>query len=429
MPPNKSGMRLWRGVNLHAITLKFGFTTAKSTDSSSSWESEMPRQRMAPGEHGKISELSSAGRFFASTYVRDSDGKRRRVERSSDRSAEDARRILQRHLAQRRTPLGHNQINDRTSLADLFELWIEAKAAEDGVSDQTLAQYRAVWRTHGFQQLGALRITELPTSRAHAHLQSMGAVTQAKRLRMILAGLCSLAVRYDVLAVNPVREAKPTKTTRKETRAATPEEFVRVRAAVRIYAHRTGPGPRPGRLLPAFVEVLVATGGRPSEVLAIEWPDVDLLGDPPKLRITGTLIDHGRIAGKPLHRQELRKGGAPEHTVLLPKFGVEALTDLVGQTGMVGPVFANRDGGWMSLANMRRALRAALPDDLAWVTPHSFRRTVATVVRDAHGPAAAQQQLSHSKLSTTETHYLQRQTQGPDARAALDKFASQPTRE
>jgi integrase len=55
--------------------------------------------------------------------------------------------------------------------------------------------------------------------------------------------------------------------------------------------------------------------------------------------------------------------------------------------GFRGPVFANRDGGWMSLANMRRALRTALPDDLAWVTPHSFRRTVATVARDAHGPA------------------------------------------
>jgi integrase len=72
---------------------------------------------------------------------------------------------------------------------------------------------------------------------------------------------------------------------------------------------------------------------------------------------------------------------------------------------------------------MRRALRAALPYDLAWVTPHSFRRTVATVVRDVHGPAFAQQQLSHAKLATTEAHYLQRQTRGPDVRVALDKFA------
>jgi len=110
---------------------------------------------------------------------------------------------------------------------------------------------------------------------------------------------------------------------------------------------------------------------------------------------------------------------------VLPEFGVDALTVLVADSGgLSGPVFVNRDGVWVSLANMRQALRAALPDDLSWVTPHSFRRTIATVVRDAHGPAAAQQQLSHAKVSTTETHYLQRQTSGPDVRETLDRYAA-----
>ena len=77
-------------------------------------------------------------------------------------------------------------------------------------------------------------------------------------------------------------------------------------------------------------------------------------------------------------------------------------------------VFANRDGGWMSLANVRRSLRAALPGHLTWVTPHSFRRSVATVVRDTHGVEAAQQRLSHAKLATTEARYLQRRTHGPE---------------
>jgi integrase len=110
--------------------------------------------------------------------------------------------------------------------------------------------------------------------------------------------------------------------------------------------------------------------------------------------------------------------------VTLPRFGVEAFTALLGETGPEGKVFASRAGGWMSLANIRRALRVALPDSLRWVTPHSFRRTVATVVRDDHGPALAQQQLSHAKLSTTEAHYLQRQTHGPDVRETLDRFAA-----
>jgi integrase len=167
-----------------------------------------------------------------------------------------------------------------------------------------------------------------------------------------------------------------------------------------------------------------ATGGRPNEVLALRWSDVRINEDPPTVTIAGTLIDHSRIVGKPLHRQDVRKAGAPPHTVALPRFGVDALLALVCDgDGADGPVFANREGGWISLANVRRSLRAALPEHLTWVTPHSFRRSVATVVRDTHGVEAAQQQLSHAKLATTEAHYLQRRTHGPDTRAALEQWS------
>jgi integrase len=142
-------------------------------------------------------------------------------------------------------------------------------------------------------QLGALRVTELGTGQASKYLLGMGAVTQAKRLRMILSGMFGLAVRHDVMAVNPMRETKTTRTSRKETRAATTAEFTRIRTAVQAYANRKQSGPRHGahRPLPAFVECLAATGVRPNEVLAIEWPDVDLLADPPSVTVTGTLID------------------------------------------------------------------------------------------------------------------------------------------
>jgi integrase len=382
---------------------------------------------MKPGEHGRIAEKRTNGRYFASAYVRDADGKRRRAERSSAKSAEDARRLLQQHLMERRAPLSDQLVTDLTTLTELFEMWLAAKSFEDGVKPQTCGQYRQVWGTHGAGKLGALRVTELPTSRANAHIQAVAVATpsQAGYLRIILRGMFSMAVRFDVLTVNPIGGTKPAKLHRKPARAMTPAEFEQVRAAVNAYANRGGHGgPRPGRLLPEFVEVLAATGGRPNEVLALRWSDIDLLADPPTVTISGTLVDHQRVAGKPLHRQETRKGDAPAHTVVLPRFGVEAFTALLGETGPTGPVFANREGGWTSLANLRRALRAALPDDLRWVTPHSFRRTVATVVRNDRGPALAQQQLSHSKLSTTEAHYLQRHTHGPDVRSTLDRFAT-----
>ncbi|OHU60345.1 integrase [Mycobacteroides chelonae] len=385
----------------------------------------MPRERLRPGEHGRITERSTGGKFFATTYVRDSDGKRRRIERSSEKSVEDARRVLQRHLTQRKAPLAKREVGEKTSLSELFELWITNKIKRGDIKPQTENQYRHVWIKHGESQLGSLRIRELETPTADTHIQSVAAKTpaQAAYLRLVLREMYALAVRFGVLQLNPIEGTDTVKRNRRAVRAVNAEEFATIRAAIASYqTSRDGKGgPRPGKLLPAFVEILAATGARPGEVLAMRWSDVDLLADPPTVTISGTLLDHG--AAGPLHRQDERKHGSPAHTVKLPKFGVEALTQLIGHSGMDGPVFANREGGWVSLANLRRSLRDALPDELAWVTPHSFRRTVGTVVRNAHGAEAAQQQLSHAELATTERHYLQRVSQGPDVREALDKFA------
>lgn len=376
---------------------------------------------MAPGEWGKITiKKSGPGRFTASTYVRDEDGCRRQAERSGS-SEEDARRALLRHLKKRTTPTAGAVVSERTSLSELFEAWI---ATKDGLKKQSRDEYHRTWDKHGKSQLGALRVRELSTSRAERYIATLPP-SRARMLRVVLLGMFSMAVRYDVLAVNPIREVNRKTSKAVPARALTPEEFAAVRSAVQAYRDRPGmSGPKPGRLLLEFVDVMGSTGCRPNEVLGLRWSDVDLLADPPTMTSTGTALDHGKVKGQGVHRQDERKGGAPDHTVVLPKLAVEALTRLFGNaTEADGPVFANRDGGWMSLANLRRSLRAALPDELRWVTPYSFRRTVATLVRDDFGPAQAQAQLSHAKLSTTEQHYLQRQTQGPDIRTTLDRFA------
>lgn len=383
----------------------------------------MPRQRMAPGEWGKVTvKQTGPGQFTARTYVRDEDGERRQVERSGA-SEEAARRNLQGHLKKRTAPVADAVITDRTTLTELFPIWLATKTK---LKRQSRELYQQSWDRHGRKQIGALRVRELPTSRAERHLSKLAARSEsnAKTFRVVLVGMFALAVRYDVLPVNPIRETSRTGGKQSGARALTPDEFAKVRKAVNAYRDREkGFGPRPGRNLPEFVDVLVSTGWRPNEVLSLRWCEVNLTADPPTVTTTGTMIDHGKVKGQPLHRQDTRKGDAPDHTVILPKLAVEALNSLRPKDpDPDGPVFANRNGDWMSLANMRRSLRAALPEDLKWVTPRSFRPTVATVVRDDLGPAQAQAQLSHAKLDTTERHYLERRTVGPDARKALDKF-------
>lgn len=391
----------------------------------------MPRERLRPGKWGKITvRQTGPNKFTATTYFRDVDGERREVERSGA-SREAAERNLKDHLEQRVAPLAGAIVDDKTTLAELFDAWIGSKT---GITEQSADLYRQVWNLHGKRQIGKLRIREFPTSRAERLLSNLGAekASTSDTMRTVMKGMLALAVRCDVIATNPIREVSRAPSKRKPTRALTAAEFQRARAAVVEYNQRPGvSGPAPGRLLLAFIDVLMSTGARPNEVLAIRWHEVDLLGSPPTAEITGKLVDHGRIKGKPVHRQDFRKGDAPAHTVVLPRLAVQALTSLVGDSDLAGmvaergkdqPVFANRDGGWMSLANLRRSLRAALPEDLRWIQFKSFRPTVATVVRDGLGPAEAQAQLSHAKLSTTEAHYFERHTHGPDVRATLDDF-------
>lgn len=67
-------------------------------------------------------------------------------------------------------------------------------------------------------------------------------------------------------------------------------------------------------------------------------------------------------AGLPVCRCIGRTGvrGEPRHTVTLPKFGAEVLTQLYAITGPSGTVLKNRSGGLLSLSYIRSSLREAL---------------------------------------------------------------------
>ncbi|TDZ82019.1 hypothetical protein DE4585_02547 [Mycobacteroides salmoniphilum] len=154
----------------------------------------------------------------ATTYLRLHTGKR--VEReAAGKSAEDARRNLTTRIAaELATGNGTGSVNGRTTLDELFEVWVTDKVEQGALRPQSEAQYRRVWRGHGSEQVGTLSITELVTSAADAHLKTLP-VRQSALLRTMLVGMFSMAVRFDVVRVNPIREAQ---------------------AAPRVCAHRPG---------------------------------------------------------------------------------------------------------------------------------------------------------------------------------------------
>lgn len=72
---------------------------------------------------------------------------------------------------------------------------------------------------------------------------------------------------------------------------------------------------------------------------------------------------------------------------------------------------------------VRRQLSAAKGPEFGWVTPHTFRKTAATIVNQGFDVEAAAAQLGHSSSRVTLAHYIQRASQAPDVRSALELLA------
>ncbi|MEU8217245.1 tyrosine-type recombinase/integrase [Micromonospora taraxaci] len=74
---------------------------------------------------------------------------------------------------------------------------------------------------------------------------------------------------------------------------------------------------------------------------------------------------------------------------------------------------ASRRGTWLSPNNVRRQWREGRVDtDLAWVTPHTTRKTAATLNKEETDTKSAAAQLGHSSEEVTDTYYIAK----PDCR-------------
>jgi len=98
--------------------------------------------------------------------------------------------------------------------------------------------------------------------------------------------------------------------------------------------------------------------------------------------------------------------------VALPSFALQAIRSRMLRTGDSGPdtlLFATRIATPHTTNNVRRLLRDVMDAaGIEKVTPHRFRRTVATVVNEAQGVLLASELLGHTDPRVTMQHYIQR---------------------
>lgn len=373
-------------------------------------------KRIRLGEHGDVFYGTDRGRTTAMVQYRDYSGRKRRIKRTGESKAA-ARRAVLAALDEAMRRDGGGGFTSTTPFSVGIDGWlayVEGLVARGARSPSTLDQYRDTVRRNVRPGLGGLRLGELSTPRVDRFLQgilsSKGYAT-AKICRTVLSGACGWLVRQGGLLMNPVREVTPLEAgVTKRARALDAEEVAGWLAVVdgSEVAHRWD--------LPDMVRFMLGTGLRIGEALGVRWSDIDL--ERGTLRVERTVI---RVKGEGLRAKSL-KTRSSARVLILPKWCVRLLRTRREEVAGDGPVFPDARGGYRdrnNVANAYRQVRKGTPYD--WVTPHTYRRTVATLL-DGGGASARliADQLGHSRISMTQDYYLGRKSVASEVAKVLD---------
>jgi integrase len=371
------------------------------------------RPRLAVGTFGQIMFLTKPnGSIEARARYRDWDGKRREVQATA-KTERAAERILKAKLADRKlSQPSEVELTADSPLAALGEYWLEDLRTEGRVAQRTLENYGWVLRKVVLPVFGGLALREIGVARCDRFIKGLArkSYSRARQARNVLRSALGLAVRHEVIPRNPMDGIARLHRPAHVPDAMTPAEVDAIRFAVGYWELGLSKcGPKPDGQLSAIVEVMLGTSARIGEALALRVRDVDLAGTPPMIEIAGTITS---VKGKTAYRQDHPKTARSNRVVAIPAFTVRAVKRRLAQLedrSADALLFCSRSGTPLATNNVRRQLRHVL--DLAGiegVTPHSFRRAVATEVKDAASIELAAELLGHADPKITIAHYVRR---------------------
>ncbi|WP_160664979.1 tyrosine-type recombinase/integrase [Pseudarthrobacter sp. ATCC 49987] len=410
----------------------------------------MGRPEIRPGSRGKTSFTPVGRNVEASFYYRDTHGTRKRM-KARGRTKTEAAEELEYRWSTRDESDADAAVTGSTTIAELGQIWIKSLR---GKAPGTVETYRNRVRISVDPYIGNKKVRDVTTGYIEAHLRriadggetkaiqsksgtrliSTGGLTAENTARVVLRGMFDLAVSFNAVPsrVNPVgkdKRSKERRGKRKDVRAPTKQEYLELRRRILAWQSAQRFGPPRGRDLVPCVDVMLGVGVRPNEMLAIRWEDLWLDADIPFILVTGTIAkdDDDRW-----HRQDWTKGDRDQvakiQPIALPDYVVNLFKERkAGMGGTArGLVFTDRKSEIRLISNFRRSLREAREydnqsdDDSSWMTPKSFRKSTATMIKKSAGLEAAAEQLRHSSSAVTREFYIQEELQMIDNRAVFE---------
>lgn len=381
----------------------------------------MARPPLVLETHGRITRRRVNGTPVAFTRYRDSDGVTRKVQRSGKTLA-DAQQNLEKALKTRHVVADENaELSRESTVNDLVAEWLTEARASGRYAQGTLRTYSTRADSTITPGIGGVRLTEVNVPKLDRFIKTTikhhGPGT-ARTIRSVLINAFDLAARHGLADFNYAKNTAPVPVTKSTPSAPTRDTVFALLQHLKTYDAGLAKKNRT-HYLHHLMMMYVATGARTAEILALEWGSVDLFSNPPRVGIEATLIV--KESGK-LDRQEYTKSDAGMRSLAIPRSAAVMLQDRrVDSYGSI--VFPSSTGTYRWPHNLRRDWREAVKKTpFEGMTPKSFRKAVATLLRDEMGIEVARDQLGHSDERVTKAHYAQRLAEAPDATSALEKF-------
>ena len=319
----------------------------------------------------------------------------------SKRAAERLRREM---LIEHEVALARSGEQVDMTVAELLDRWLIDTGHR--VATRTLHGYKTIARqiVDDDPRLAEMQTVEVRPIDIENHTQAVSAnrgPATARATHRVLSTVFSLAERWELIRISPVRHARTPKVPRREQTVPTPTQ-------VRMAIEAADPG------FAVLIRVAIVTGCRRSEIAALKWEDVDF--ESRTLKISKA-IDTTPGAGGDLKSTKTHASvvmGIDEATLAQ----LTAHRDAQLAAPPHGHIWSRHDDGVTPIRPDRitalwAGVRSQVPNLDPNVRFHDLRHATATwAIADGIDPRAVADHLRHASITMTLDVYTAAVTRG-----------------
>jgi len=421
-------------------------------------------QQLALGTGGEINFTKRKGRkrkdgtygpssILARRNIRDWQGETREITAMGKTQTQAAEKLVLKTKDELAMVSGNDQLQPTSLVGEAAEVWItklwnDTRRKNPRRVDGTVAGYERDYQNHVHREIGKVRIFEVTPAVCQQVIDTIEAKYSedaARKAATILRAVFDTAIFHKARRDNPMAAVETPQKTQNEVIAFTPTEIARLRCALwtadleALKSRR--PGPKPTFHLPVLVDVLLGTGARIGEILAIKWRDLIIQDGKPALHLRSTVIESETEQGTfPSRIQPFLKGGSVVNPkwriVFLPQFALDAIEFIrPGDAAPTDFVFAaqrrnkHRESKHRTIANTRKQFRNTIPEnglgDIHFHL-HKIRKTVGTLVERERGLKTAGELFGHAGPTSNVTYvsYVEKTNIAPELNEILENYVA-----